>query len=353
MVITPYLVAILLWTYKERWATSSEVVPWIASILLVLAALQLLSATKVLRFFRNLVTRLIGIVFPSIRDQAETLWLDACSKQDRLWDRLLQSKTMALWPVFASVTAATLGLPDWTPAWRGDRSILIVLTGALAFYGQRRGSYEQAQLESRIGALVSAKNLAEENLESAERDFEAERRKQADLLQALDAEEDSTTGATEVIDRLALDLRLKGLRLNAAEKISSNVERIVTASARNLIELHPHLTALGGSLHTQRSMAAYLRDLEVILRFVTYSIFLGEASVLEERCLNVLPKTYQALGIPADLAVSGFRIMERYATEAALSSDDLNISMNDSEGSHEQLRIEIATYFDLVESALR
>jgi phycocyanin beta chain len=353
MVIAPYSIAILLWACYEKWATSSEVVPWIASILLVFAALQLLSATKVLHFFRNLVTRLIGTAFPIISDQAETLWLDACSKQDRFWYRLLQSKTMALWPVFASVTAAILGLPDWTPAWRGDRSILVVLTGALAFYGQKRGSYEQAQLESRIGALVSATKLEEEDLESAERDLEAERRKQADLLQALDAEEDSKSGTTETIDRLAFDLRIKGLRLNAAEKISCNAESIVTASARKLIELNPNLTALGGSLHTQSSLAACLRDLEIILRYVSYAIFLGEALVLQERCLNGLCEIYQSLGISPDSAVSGFRIMERYATEAAFCSDDLNISTNDSDGSLEQLRIEIASYFDLIERALR
>ena len=353
MVIAPYSIAILLWACKEKWATTSETIPWIASILLTFAALQFLSATKVLRLFGNIATRLISRAFPGIGGQAEKLWLDAWSKQDRLWYRLLQSKTMALWPVFASVTAAILGLPDWTPAWRGDRSILVILTGALAFYGQRRGSYEQAQLESRIGALVSATRAAEQDLESAEGDLEAERTKQADLLKALDAEKNSGTGIAESIDRLALDLRLKELRLNVVDRISSNAEHIVAASARKLLEVYPHLTSPGGSLHSQRCLAACLRDLEIILRYITYALFIGDASVLEDRCLNGLREIYQALDIPADSAVFGFRIMEEFAMETAASSEDLNNSEIDSDGLYEQLRSEIASCFDLVENALR
>lgn len=353
MVIAPYSMAILLWACKERWATTSETIPWIASILLTFAALQFLSAAKVLRLFGVLLTRLISRAFPSIRDQAKKLLLDAWSNQDRLWYRLLQSKTMALWPVFASVSASILGLPDWTPAWRGDRSILVLLTGALAFYGQRRGTYEQAQLESRIGALISATRAAEQDLESAEGDLEAERTKQADLLEALDAEKNSGTGITENINKLARNFRLSKLRLNVVDRISSNAERIVASSARKLLEVHPQLTAPGGSLHSQRCLAACLRDLEIILRYITYALFIGDASVLEERCLNGLSEIYQALDISTDSAVSGFRIMEEFATEAATSSEGLNDSEIDSDGLYEQLRIEIASYFDLVENALR
>ena len=84
MVIAPYSMAILLWACKERWATTSETIPWIASILLTFAALQFLSAAKVLRLFGVLLTRLISRAFPSIRDQAKKLLLDAWSNQDRL-----------------------------------------------------------------------------------------------------------------------------------------------------------------------------------------------------------------------------------------------------------------------------
>lgn len=338
---------------QERWATTSETIPWIASILLTFAALQFLSAAKILRLFGVLFTRLLSRALPSIRDQAKKLLLDAWSNQDRLWYRLLQSKTMALWPVFASVSASILGLPDWTPAWRGDRSILVILTGALAFYGQRRGTYEQAQLESRIGALVSATRAAEQDLESAEGDLEAERTKQADLLEALDAEENPGAGITKGIDKLARNVRLSKLRMNVVDRISSNAERIVASSARRLLEVHPQLIAPGGSLHSQRCLAACLRDLEIILRYITYALFIGDASVLEERCLNGLSETYQALDVPTDSAVSAFRIMEEFATETATSSEGLNDSEIDADGLYEQLRIEIASYFDLVENALR
>ena len=41
-------------------------------------------------------------------------------------------------------------------------------------------------------------------------------------------------------------------------------------------------------------MAACLRDMEIILRYVTYSAFTGDASVMEDRCLNGLRETYLA-----------------------------------------------------------
>ena len=46
---------------------------------------------------------------------------------------------------------------------------------------------------------------------------------------------------------------------------------------------------------TNRKMAACLRDGEIILRYVTYALLTGDASVLKDRCLNGLKETYSAL----------------------------------------------------------
>lgn len=100
-------------------------------------------------------------------------------------------------------------------------------------------------------------------------------------------------------------------------------------------------------------MISRQRDLEIVLRYITYALYIGDASVLEERCLNGLSEIYQALDIPTDSAVAGFRIMEAFATETATSSEGLNDPEIDSDGLYEHLRIEIASYFDLVENALR
>lgn len=58
------------------------------------------------------------------------------------------------------------------------------------------------------------------------------------------------------------------------------------------------LIQAGGNCYPNRPMAACLRDAEIILRYFTYALLAGDASVLEDRCLNGLKETYTALGVP-------------------------------------------------------
>jgi phycocyanin beta chain len=48
----------------------------------------------------------------------------------------------------------------------------------------------------------------------------------------------------------------------------------------HLFERQPALIAPGGNAYTHRRIAACLRDLDIILRYVTYATYLGDASVL-------------------------------------------------------------------------
>ena len=87
-------------------------------------------------------------------------------------------------------------------------------------------------------------------------------------------------------------------------------------------------------------MAACLRDMEIILRYVTYSAFTGDASVMEDRCLNGLRETYLALGTPGASVAAGVNLMK----EAALSI--INDKTGISAGDCASLSSEIGTYFD-------
>ena len=87
-------------------------------------------------------------------------------------------------------------------------------------------------------------------------------------------------------------------------------------------------------------MAACLRDMEIILRYITYSVFNGDASVLEDRCLNGLRETYQALGTPGASVAEGVRKMKDAAI--AIANDRSGITSGDCSA----LISEIGTYFD-------
>lgn len=129
-------------------------------------------------------------------------------------------------------------------------------------------------------------------------------------------------------------------RLDAVNRITSSASAIVAEAARSLFAEQPQLIAPGGNAYTSRRMAACLRDMEIILRYVTYAIAAGDASVLDDRCLNGLKETYQALGTPGASVAVGVGKMKDAAVKIA--NDPAGITPGDCSA----LMSEIATYFD-------
>lgn len=93
-------------------------------------------------------------------------------------------------------------------------------------------------------------------------------------------------------------------------------------------------------------MAACLRDMEIILRYVTYATFAGDASVLEDRCLNGLRETYLALGVPGASVAEGVNKMK--AAALGIVGDRNGITPGDCSA----LMSEIGGYFDRAASAV-
>jgi phycocyanin beta chain len=151
---------------------------------------------------------------------------------------------------------------------------------------------------------------------------------------------------TSQIDALSAMVSDSNKRMDSVNRITSNSSAIVTNAARSLFEEQPQLIAPGGNAYTSRRMAACLRDMEIILRYVTYAIFSGDASVLEDRCLNGLRETYLALGTPGSSVAVGVQKMKDAAIEIA--NDRNNITQGDCSA----LMAEIASYFDRAAAAV-
>jgi phycocyanin beta chain len=135
-------------------------------------------------------------------------------------------------------------------------------------------------------------------------------------------------------------------RMDIVNRITSNASTIVANAARGLFEEQPQLIAPGGNAYTNRRMAACLRDMEIILRYVTYAMFSGDASVLDDRCLNGLRETYLALGTPGASVAVGVQKMK----DAAISiANDRN---NITQGDCSSLVAELSSYFDRAASAV-
>jgi phycocyanin beta chain len=135
-------------------------------------------------------------------------------------------------------------------------------------------------------------------------------------------------------------------RMDIVNRITSNASTIVANAARGLFEEQPQLIAPGGNAYTNRRMAACLRDMEIILRYVTYAMFSGDASVLDDRCLNGLRETYLALGTPGASVAVGVQKMKDAAV--AIANDRNNITQGDCSS----LVGELSSYFDRAASAV-
>ena len=152
--------------------------------------------------------------------------------------------------------------------------------------------------------------------------------------------------STDKLDALSKIVADGNKRADAVNRITGSASAIVTEAARQLFADQPQLITPGGNAYTSRRMAACLRDMEIILRYVTYAIFTGDASVLNDRCLNGLRETYLALGTPGASVAVGVRMMGK-ATQKIVG-DPNGITSGDCS----TLLQEINLYFEAAAAAV-
>nr|YP_010904233.1 phycoerythrin subunit b [Catenella fusiformis]WCH57484.1 phycoerythrin subunit b [Catenella fusiformis] len=140
-------------------------------------------------------------------------------------------------------------------------------------------------------------------------------------------------------------------RLDAVNSIVSNASCIVSDAVSGMICENPGLIASGGNCYTNRRMAACLRDGEIILRYISYALLAGDASVLEDRCLNGLKETYIALGVPTNSSVRAVSIMKASAV-AFITNTASKRKMEMASGDCSALSSEVAGYCDRVAASI-
>ncbi len=102
------------------------------------------------------------------------------------------------------------------------------------------------------------------------------------------------------------------LRVRASAAISANSATIIKeAVAKSL--LYSDVTRPGGNMYTTRRYAACIRDLDYYLRYATYAMLAGDASILDERVLNGLKETYNSLGVPVVSTIQAIQAIKEVA----------------------------------------
>jgi Phycobilisome protein len=135
-------------------------------------------------------------------------------------------------------------------------------------------------------------------------------------------------------------------RLDAVNRLTSNASSITANAYRALVAEQPAIFGPGGPCFHHRNQAACIRDLGFVLRYVTYATLAGDASVLDDRCLNGLRETYQALGTPGATVASGIQKMKEAALSIANNSNGI------TKGDCSSLMSEVAGYFDRAAAAV-
>jgi phycocyanin beta chain len=166
----------------------------------------------------------------------------------------------------------------------------------------------------------------------------------AKVVSQADARGEYLTGSQ--LDALSAMVADGNKRMDVVNRITSNSSTIVADAARSLFAEQPQLIAPGGNAYTSRRMAACLRDMEIILRYITYAIFSGDASILDDRCLNGLRETYLALGTPGASVAVGVKKMKDAAI--AIANDQNGVTRGDCSS----LIAEVGSYFDKAAAAV-
>ena len=141
--------------------------------------------------------------------------------------------------------------------------------------------------------------------------------------------------------------------MNVVNMITSNVNLILKTSVQQMILNNETLVQPGGNCYTHRRMAACLRDTEIILRYLTYSLLSGNENILQDRCLNGLKETYLALGVPIDSSIYSVNIMRENIIDLInqlIHNSQLEIKTTD--GDYSSTIEELNRYFDMIVSSL-
>ncbi|EDX84695.1 allophycocyanin, beta subunit [Synechococcus sp. PCC 7335] len=116
------------------------------------------------------------------------------------------------------------------------------------------------------------------------------------------------------LDTLQEYFRSGDLRAKAAMTISANASTIVTKTVAKSL-LYTDITGPGGNMYTCRRYAACIRDMDFFLRYGTYAMLAGDASILDERVLNGLKETYNSLGVPVGATIRAVQAMKEVVND--------------------------------------
>jgi hypothetical protein len=194
--------------YSELAAKGSHVLPWVTGWLLIAFAIQTLSIFEfsILKKTKNSSQWMLPVF-------------------SRIYERLLNSRLLALWGVYLAIVTASLGFPGWTPTWPGDRPIMLGLVVLLALYGQQRARRERQSLEDVIRSAARDSQAEARENQSIAGEIQAEARENQSIAGEIQAEAREIESISEEIESISGEIQAIQSAIGNAQRIASPREK--------------------------------------------------------------------------------------------------------------------------------
>ena len=130
----------------------------------------------------------------------------------------------------------------------------------------------------------------------------------------------------EAIDCVKTYFSEAELRLAAVELINRDAAQLIRDASQQLWLEDPELILPGGNAYTTRRLSACLRDMDYFLRYISYALIAGDATILNERVLNGLDDTYKSLGVPTGPTVRSIALLADVVCERLAAAGVADVS---------------------------
>lgn len=104
--------------------------------------------------------------------------------------------------------------------------------------------------------------------------------------------------STSDLESVQGSLQRAAARLEAAEKLASNLDNVAQEAYNACIQKYPYLNNSGEANSTDTFKAKCLRDVKHYLRLVNYALVVGGTGPIDEWGIAGQREVYRALGLP-------------------------------------------------------
>ncbi|MBL1210448.1 hypothetical protein [Geminocystis sp. GBBB08] len=153
------------------------------------------------------------------------------------------------------------------------------------------------------------------------------------------------------LDQMKRFLYTSKIKLEISLLITVSTPKIINNSIPVLYKKHLQNIVSDHSVFYCRKMALHLREINYLLKYLTYAFLAGDGTILQT-CCHELKETYTALDIPCYLIIIGVEKLKESTIDFLKHNKELKKQEYFNDSVFEHLIQEIVSYFDFIIKSL-